>query len=264
MLSRLSYRLSNFLFLWGSLFLALFLALGIKIAQAETPASQSLPPHSALILILTTPDLSTPPEGYTVLKTLKATAQLPTEVQGPLDNPALKNIIDQANAIQASALLGLNCQTNGKTIACSSLALAHDFSKPSRNIFDSTAHALFGDHFYTQPLHFPPQNKIGAPISVTFYFNPEQYREVSGENIQQSNAWWGLKKESITVKNPTIPALCVDALYFLKQLNLQNPKSPDNSDSASTPTGLVNFNCFLSTSTLPGYVQINAAASGVQ
>ncbi len=232
-----------------------FLTLGgILIAHADDAH------HSNLILILTTPDLSTPPEDYTVLKTLHATAQLPTEVESPLDNPALKNIIDQAMELQASALLGLNCQTNGRTIACSSIALKHDFSQPSSNIFEATAHTLFGNNFYTQPGTFPPQNKIGNPISVTFYLNPEQYREVSGESVQQNNAWWGLKKESITVKNPTIPALCIDSLYFLKQLNAKNLKAPET----SPPTGLINFNCFVSTSTLPGYVQINAIANSVQ
>jgi hypothetical protein len=217
-----------------------------------SPIAQAAPTDkNPLILILTTPDLSVPPAGYTTLKTLSATAELPTQIHGPLDNPALKLILQEANQIHASALLGLNCQTNGRTIACSSIALTHDFSAPSSNIFDSTAQTLFGKNFYTDPLLFPSSNKVGNALSITFYLDPSQYRTVAGENLQETNAWWGLKKQSITVKNPSIPALCIDSLYFLKQLNAEN-------------SGLINFNCYVSTSALPGYVQINVSANGVQ
>lgn len=229
----------------------LFFLNSASAITSENPENIDKPIDSTLILILTTPDLQTPPTGYTILKTLSATAELPDQIHGPLDNPALKVILQEATEIKASALLGLNCQTNGRTIACSSMALAHDFSSPSSNIFDSTAQTLFGTRFYTDPKTFPAENNITGPYSVTFYLNPSQYRMVSGQSLEETNAWWGLKKQSMTVKNPSIPALCIDSLYFLKQLDTKN-------------SGLINFNCFVSTSTLPGYVQINATANGVQ
>ena len=222
---------------------SLFATLSTMFAAAE---------DSPLILILTTPDLSTPPPNYTVLKTLTATTELPSQIHGPLDNPALKNIIEQAKALHASALLGLNCQTNGHNIACSSIALSHNFSTPTTNNFDETVQELFGNHFYTDPLTYPAAPELGRNLSVTFYMNPEQYRTVSGEHVEENKEWWGLKKESLTVQKPEIPALCIDALYFLKALNVEGGG------------GLINFNCFLSTSTLPGYVQINTSADEVQ
>ncbi len=206
--------------------------------------------EGSLILILSSPDLGTPPPHYTLLKTLSATAELPTQIHSPLDNPALKIMIEEAKTIHASALLGLNCQTNGHSIACSSTALSHDFSLPSTNNFDETTQQLFGNGFYNDPLHYPSYTQLGQSLSVTFYLNPAQYRQVSGESVEENTAWWGLKKESITVKKPEIPALCIDALAFLKMLNADH-------------AGIVNFNCFASTSALPGYIQVNASANTV-
>jgi hypothetical protein len=204
-----------------------------------------------LILILTTPDMTQLPRGYTALKTLHATSELPTNIHSPLDNPALKNIIQQAKELHASGLLGLNCQTNGHSIACSSLAFSHEFTPPTMNNFQAVAHELFGDRFYQDPTAYPSTSQLAHIVSVTFYLAPNDYRTVSGEQLEESKAWWGLKKESITVKKPEIPALCIDSLHFLKALGQEG-------------AGIVNFNCFPSTSTLPGYIQVNASGDSVR
>jgi hypothetical protein len=206
--------------------------------------------QNSLILILTTPDLTELPPGYTALKTLNATTELPTSIHSPLDNPALQKIIQQAKDLQASGLLGLNCKTNGHSIACSSLAFSHAFDTPTSNNFQQVAHELFGERFYQDPLAYPSTNQLAHIVSVTFYLTPNDYRTVSGEQLEESKAWWGLKKESITVKNPEIPALCIDSLHFLKAVSRDGE-------------GIVNFNCFPSTSTLPGYIQVNASGDSV-
>ncbi len=207
--------------------------------------------QDSLILILTTPDLTKLPPGYTALKTLSSTTELPSNIHSPLDNPALQKIIEQAKELHASGLLGLNCQTNGHSIACSSLAFSHTFDASTTNNFQQVAHELFGDRFYQDPTAYPSTSQLAHIVSVTFYLAPNDYRTVSGEQLEESKAWWGLKKESITVKNPEIPALCIDSLHFLKALGQEG-------------AGIVNFNCFPSTSTLPGYIQVNASGDSVR
>ena len=203
-----------------------------------------------MLLILTTPAIQSPPQGYSLIKTISATRPLPKVVRGPMDNPALKAIIQKARKQHADALLNFTCRTNGREIGCVAEALKHDFSKPHNNVFNQTAAFLFGQHFVQNPVNFPKHHTVGKHISVTFFVPPKHYRIVAGESVRKHRDWWGLKKTTQMILKPAIPALCIDALHFMKAQT-----------AAQQATGLVNFNCFGATSDLPGYVQVLASGN---
>ncbi|NCX94364.1 MAG: hypothetical protein EBX40_06790, partial [Gammaproteobacteria bacterium] len=162
----------------------------------------------------------------------------------------LKNIMVQAENINADALLGLSCLTNGRAIQCESQALKHDFSMPDQNTEEDTLNLLFGSRFYENPADIPAHAGVGNSISVTFYVLKPSLRWVGGESVQNSKKWWGLQQKSVTLVKPTIPALCIDSLAFIAAQIKPNQ-------------GVVNFNCYASTSALAGYVQVNAEANAL-